>query len=159
MVSRTIFIKTNNFRRIRRALLAYVRCGGLALKGLIVVCKTVTHGTVLGPRWSYIMSTIVNLQLMETKVTVSMLLVWICSLLQSCSRGHCSSWVCHCITGQLMLDASRQCEGFIFKGPAAHTSSLAALPLKIKVMCSFETSETNDSITQLHIPKYLNLHG
>ena len=34
MVSRTIFIKTNNFRRIRRALLAYVRCGGLALKGL-----------------------------------------------------------------------------------------------------------------------------
>ena len=31
---RTIFIKTNNFRRIRRALLAYVRCGGLALKGL-----------------------------------------------------------------------------------------------------------------------------
>ena len=34
MVSRTIFLKTNNFRRIRRALLAYVRCGGLALKGL-----------------------------------------------------------------------------------------------------------------------------
>jgi hypothetical protein len=29
-----IFLKTNNFRRIRRALLAYVRCGGLALKGL-----------------------------------------------------------------------------------------------------------------------------
>ena len=35
MVSRTIFIKTNNFRRIRRAILAYVRCGGLAHKGLI----------------------------------------------------------------------------------------------------------------------------
>ena len=34
VVSRTIFIKTNNFRRIRHALLAYVRCGGLALKGL-----------------------------------------------------------------------------------------------------------------------------
>ena len=34
MVSRTIFLKTNNFRRIRRALLAYVWCGGLALKGL-----------------------------------------------------------------------------------------------------------------------------
>jgi len=28
-VSRTIFLKTNNFRRIRRALLAYVWCGGL----------------------------------------------------------------------------------------------------------------------------------
>ena len=37
MVSRTIFIKTNNFRRIRRALLAYVRRGGLALKGLIPI--------------------------------------------------------------------------------------------------------------------------
>jgi len=35
VVNRTIFLKTNNFRRIRRALLAYVRCGGLALKGLI----------------------------------------------------------------------------------------------------------------------------
>jgi len=35
VVSRTIFIKTNNFRRIRHALLAYVGCGGLALKGLI----------------------------------------------------------------------------------------------------------------------------
>jgi hypothetical protein len=35
VVSRTIFLKTNNFRRIRCALLAYVRCGGLALKGLI----------------------------------------------------------------------------------------------------------------------------
>jgi len=34
VVSRTIFLKTNNFRRIRCALLAYVRCGGLALKGL-----------------------------------------------------------------------------------------------------------------------------
>jgi len=34
VVSRTIFLKTNNFRKIRRALLAYVRCGGLALKGL-----------------------------------------------------------------------------------------------------------------------------
>jgi len=34
VVSRTIFLKTNNFRRIRRALLAYVQCGGLALKGL-----------------------------------------------------------------------------------------------------------------------------
>ena len=39
MVSRTIFLKTNNFRRIRRALLAYVRCGGLALKGLINIRK------------------------------------------------------------------------------------------------------------------------
>jgi hypothetical protein len=34
VASRTIFLKTNNFRRIRRALLAYVRCAGLALKGL-----------------------------------------------------------------------------------------------------------------------------
>ena len=48
MVSRTIFIKTNNFRRIRRALLAYVRCGGLALKGLIQEIKVTEHVAHIG---------------------------------------------------------------------------------------------------------------
>jgi hypothetical protein len=58
-----------------------------------------------------------------------------------------------------MPNVSRQCVGFIFKGQAAYNSCLAALPLKIKVLCSFETPETTHSITQHHIPEDLNFHG
>ena len=128
-------------------------------KQLLVVCNRVIHETVLGPRWFYIMSTIVNLQLTATTVTVSMWMVWVFRLLQSCSGGLCPSWMCHHITGQLVPDVSSQCDGLIVKDQAAHNSCLAALPLKIKALCSFETSETTHSITQHHIPEDLNFHG
>jgi hypothetical protein len=66
--------------------------------------------------------------------------------------------MCHRISVQLVPDVSRQCDGVTFRDQAAHSSSLAALPLKIKALCSFETSATTHSITQNHIPEDLNFH-
>jgi len=117
----------------------------LGYKQLLVVCDSVTHETVLGPRF-YIMSVIVNLQLTATTANrehVNGVSFQAFAVLQWRSLFFLGVPLHYWATGARCFKTVWGCH---LPGSSSPPFFFGSLTLENKVLCSFETSETTHSI-------------